>query len=73
METRFRSIAKALSWRFLATAITFSVAWLLTGQVETAVTIGLVDTLIKLAIYYWHERLWMRVNFGKLQKPEYEI
>lgn len=73
METRFRSIAKALSWRVVATAITFFVAWILTGQIETAVTIGLVDTFIKLAVYYSHERMWMRVNFGKLQQPEYEI
>ena len=73
METRFRSIAKALSWRFIATAITFSVAWMLTGEIETAVSIGLVDTTIKLAAYYWHERTWIHIKLGKMTRPEYEI
>lgn len=73
METRFRSIAKAMSWRFLATLITFSVAWLLTGEIDKAVTIGFIDTLIKLAVYYYHERMWMRISFGKMTRPEYEI
>ncbi len=73
METHFRSITKALSWRFLATLITFTVAWLLTGKLHLAAEIGLADTLIKLAIYYWHERLWNGIGFGKANIPEYNI
>ncbi len=73
MESHIRSIAKALSWRFLATLITFSVAWVITGQLTLAAEIGLADTLIKLGVYYSHERLWVRVRFGKLRTPEYQI
>lgn len=73
METHFRTIAKALSWRLIATTITFSIAWLLTGEVEKAISIGLIDTVLKLAAYYGHERTWMQIKFGKLQRPEYEI
>ncbi len=73
MESHFRTITKALSWRFVATSITFTVAWLVTGKLSFAVEIGVADTLIKLGAYYFHERLWIRVKFGKLRRPEYEI
>ena len=73
MESHVRTISKALSWRFIATLITFSVAWLVTGKLTFAVEIGVADTLIKLGAYYFHERLWIRVKFGRLRKPEYEI
>jgi len=73
VESHVRTITKALSWRFIATLVTFTVAWLVTGKLTFAVEIGVADTLIKLGAYYFHERLWIRVKFGKLRKPEYEI
>ena len=73
MESHVRTVTKALSWRLVATLVTFTVAWYATGKVTLAVEIGVADTLIKLGAYYFHERLWIRVKFGKLQRPEYEI
>ena len=73
MDSHARSIAKALSWRFLATIITFSVAWLITGALAGAVAIGLTDTIVKLGIYYAHERAWDRVPFGRREPKDYEI
>ena len=73
MESHVRTIMKALSWRLVATVVTFSVAWFVTGKLTLAAEIGVADTLIKLGGYYFHERLWIRVKFGKLKKPEYEI
>jgi len=73
VESHVRTITKTLSWRFVATLVTFSVAWLVTGKLTFAVEIGVADTLIKLGAYYFHERLWIRVKFGRLRKPEYEI
>ncbi len=73
MESHVRTIMKALSWRLIATLITFAVAWFATGKLALAVEIGLADTLIKLGVYYFHERTWIRVKFGTLKKPEYEI
>ncbi len=66
---------KTLSWRSLATLVTFTVAWLVTRKFTLAAEIGVADTLIKLGVYYFHERLWIRVKFGtlKLKSPEYEI
>ncbi len=73
METHRRSISKALSWRVVALFITASVVWVVTGEFRFAATIGLVDTLIKLGVYYGHERLWNRLSFGRIKRPEYQI
>jgi uncharacterized membrane protein len=74
MESTRRSIAKALSWRILATVITSVLVFAITGKGEFAATVGLADTTIKFFIYFAHERLWNRVNYGREQKqPEYII
>lgn len=73
MESHIRSIIKALSWRVIATFVTFLVAWIFTGTIDMAIKIGLLDTVIKLGAYYFHERAWIRLNFGKLPQPEYQI
>lgn len=73
METRKRSIAKALSWRFFATMITVAVVFLLSGEVVFAAKIGLLDTTIKLVAYFVHERLWLRIPFGRYERTDYQI
>ena len=72
-ESHLRSILKTLSWRFLATIITMSVAFFVFDDVEKALQVGVLDTLIKLFIYYGHERLWAKIGIGKELTPEYEI
>jgi len=65
MESRRRSIAKALSWRALAVMITALVAYLFTDNAAFAMKIGIVDSVLKLMIYYLHERAWVRASFGR--------
>lgn len=72
METTRRSVAKALSWRFVATLITTTLVYAITGKGEFAAGIGLADTSIKLFVYFGHERLWNRIAYGRKQ-PEYYI
>lgn len=73
METHLRSIAKAVSWRIGGTVVTFIIALLVSGKVDIAVKVGLLDTLVKIAAFYLHERIWDRISFGKVKRPEYEI
>ena len=73
MESHIRSIAKAITWRTGGTVVTFGVAWILTRRFELAAQIGVLDTIIKLAAFYVHERVWNRLNFGKKKSPEYQI
>jgi uncharacterized membrane protein len=73
METHLRSIAKAVSWRIGGSVVTFIVALLISGNVDIAAKVGLLDTLVKIGAFYLHERIWHRIGFGKLKRPEYEI
>ena len=73
MENPRRSIVKALSWRGVAVLVTAVVTWIITGSVHFVILIGGMDTVVKLVAYYLHERAWNRVDYGKLQEPEYHI
>ena len=73
IETKRRSLLKAFSWRFLATIITSSIVWLLTREAKFAATVGLLDTTIKIFVYFIHERAWIRIPFGKKEISDYSI
>lgn len=56
METHKRTLTRAITWRITATAVT--AVW--TG-IEGAIVINVFMTVA----HYVHERLWLRVNWGK--------
>jgi uncharacterized membrane protein len=58
-DSRRRSLAKALSWRVVATLTTGIIAYLVTGKLEAAALIGGIEYLVKFVIYYAHERAWV--------------
>jgi len=63
-ESRLRSLLKGLSWRVVAMLDTFIVAliitWIVFGEprFEESGWIMLIETPLKLLIYYIHERAW---------------
>ena len=64
-EKPIRSIAKALSWRIVGTLDTLLISYLLTGKIALAASIASIDFLTKMVLYFFHERLWNRVKWGK--------
>ena len=64
-ESATRSVFKAISWRVLATLTTALVVYVITGSTEFAVTIGLIEGIAKIGLYYFHERLWNRLDVGR--------
>ena len=74
MESHTRSIAKAVSYRVLGSATTGIIFFVLTGKVSLSVGAGLLDIVLKIGVYFLHERAWNHINFGREEKaPEYEI
>jgi len=73
VETHYRSIIKAVTWRAGGTVVTCLVACIVTGSFDLAAKIGILDTVIKIGAFYIHERFWNKVDFGKQKPPEYEI
>ncbi len=64
-EKPVRSIAKALSWRVVGTLDTLIVSYILTGKIALAASIASVDFLTKLVLYFFHERAWNKIKWGK--------
>ena len=58
-DSRWKSVAKGLTWRCLATLTTYLISWLLTGNTETASKIAGIEFVLKFGIYYMHERAWV--------------
>jgi uncharacterized membrane protein len=65
-----RHIAKAITWRIIASLTTFIIGWLVTGDMEFGMTIGAFDVIIKIFIYYFHERAWYHSTFGIVHTNE---
>jgi len=60
-ESHTRSLLKGITWRFVATMTTIIVSWLVVGDVSAALQIGFFEALLKIGIYYLHERIWARI------------
>lgn len=61
-ESKFRSLAKAISWRLTGTVDTFILSWVISGEVKLASAIALSEVFTKVGLYWVHERIWNKVN-----------
>ena len=64
-EKAARSIVKAISWRIVGTLDTILISWFITGEIALALSIGLVEVVTKMLLYFFHERVWNLINWGK--------
>lgn len=67
-EKRNRSILKAISWRVTGSLDTMLVSFIITGNIKIAASIGVFEIITKTALYYFHERLWDKIKFGREYK-----
>lgn len=74
---RKRHILKACTWNFLAMITTYIVLTMLPPYFglqgiskEGAGFLVIVDRILKLALYYGHERAWFSSNFGVIKNPK---
>lgn len=65
IESNLRSFLKGISWRLLGTIDTIIVSYILTGAIKIALSIGTIELFSKLILYYFHERIWNKIKFGK--------
>lgn len=61
-KTFKRHIAKTLTWRIVGTLDTILLGWLLTGDVKTGLSIGVVELATKMLLYFLHERIWFKAR-----------
>ena len=67
--TRKRSMAKAISWRFIATITGAAIVYFLTDDYGDAGKFIILDAILKLMFYYGHERAWTMVEWGTAEEP----
>ena len=65
MDSNKRSITKALTWRALASLATFIISYIVTGDFAAATGIASVQVVVNLILYYVHERIWNKINWGQ--------
>ena len=64
-ETNKRSIAKGISWRLIATVTTVIIIYFFFGRLDLAIVAGLIESVLKIGLYWAHERVWFKVKWGK--------
>ena len=64
-DTRLRSVIKGMVWRILASLATITLVFAFTGKLMLACEIGLLEMIVKLILYYGHERAWNKVSWGR--------
>ncbi|WGK65460.1 DUF2061 domain-containing protein [Croceiramulus getboli] len=64
-EKPLRSLVKTISWRVIGTLDTILISWLITGTWVFALSIGAVELITKMVLYYFHERAWSTIKWGK--------
>ncbi|WP_431127534.1 DUF2061 domain-containing protein [Flagellimonas flava] len=64
-ENPKRSIVKSISWRIVGTLDTIIISWIITGTLTLAFSIGLVELVTKMVLYFFHERIWNTISWGK--------
>ncbi len=68
-----RHLAKAITWRLIASLTTFIIGWIVTGDLNFGMAIGAADVVIKIALYYFHERIWYHSKFGIVNDKQQTI
>ena len=63
-ESLKRHIYKTFSWRFLGTADTIVIGWLISGDPCIGLQIGFAEVITKMILYFLHEKIWYKFNFG---------
>ena len=56
-----KSLYKSISYRLLSIVTTFTVSYFITGSLTIASAIVSIDAIIKMVIYFVHERVWHRI------------
>ena len=64
-EKPARSVVKSISWRIVGTIDTVIISWLITGKLDLAFSIGSVELVTKMILYFFHERIWNSIKWGK--------
>ena len=64
-ESSRRSLVKTITWRLSGSAATFTIAWLISGDLSVAGPIAVIQLILNTLLYYVHERIWNTIDWGR--------
>lgn len=59
-----RHLLKTITWRIIGTIDTMLIGWFVSGDPLIGLTIGSFEIVTKMILYFIHERVWYKINFG---------
>lgn len=59
-----RHLGKTFTWRIVGTIDTIILAWIISGDPSTGLKVGGIEVFTKIILYFLHERIWHKSNFG---------
>ena len=68
-DRHLRSLIKALSWRIVTSLATILIVFAFTRKLTLSLGVGGVEVVLKLLLYYLHERVWVSIPFGNRKHP----
>jgi uncharacterized membrane protein len=60
-----RSLVKSLTWRVVALITTFVTLYALSKDINMATLATIITNGVNFVAYYYHERIWNAVKWGK--------
>lgn len=72
-SSKARHLAKTITWRIAGTISTVLVTWVVTGNPVWGLQIGSIELIGKMVLYYLHERVWYKTDFGLAERSSRKI
>ena len=73
METHKRSWVKSLTWRIVGIVLLGGIAYAVTRDWKEMSIITIIFHSVRMVLYYIHERIWLRIDWGRVRHPLDEI
>jgi uncharacterized membrane protein len=68
IESKKRTVLKTITWRIIATLTTMMLVYFFTKKITLSLGIGILEVIIKMIVYFCHERLWLRIKLGVINR-----
>jgi uncharacterized membrane protein len=62
--TIYRHVLKTITWRVIGTIDTMLLGWFVSGDFKIGLTIGGLEVVTKMILYFIHERVWYKIDLG---------
>jgi uncharacterized membrane protein len=73
LDTKKRAWVKSIVWRIIGIVLLGAIAYFVTGNWEETNIIMIVFHGIRVIMYFYHERAWERISWGKIEHPLSDI